>query len=102
MPADVFKDPVVIEFVGLPESPKLVESELEEALVGNLQAFLLEMGKGFAFVSRQERLTPDADRFYSLQYAARRHRRCGRPPLPFGTEGLARLLFDQGAVKLDS
>ncbi len=57
-PADVFKDPVVMEFVGLPgESHRLVESRLEEALIGNLQEFLLEMGKGFAFVSRQERLT---------------------------------------------
>lgn len=63
-PADVFKDPVVIEFLGLPESHKLVESKLEEALIGNLQEFLLEMGKGFAFVSRQERLTLDGDHFY--------------------------------------
>jgi predicted nuclease of restriction endonuclease-like (RecB) superfamily len=63
-PVDVFKDPVVIEFLGLPESPKLVESALEEALIGNLQAFLLEMGKGFAFVARQERLTLDGDHFY--------------------------------------
>ena len=63
-PADVFKDPVVIEFLGLPESPKLVESHLEEALINNLQAFLLELGKGFAFVSRQERITLDGDHFY--------------------------------------
>jgi predicted nuclease of restriction endonuclease-like (RecB) superfamily len=63
-PADVFKDPVVMEFLGLPESPKLVESTLEEALIGNLQAFLMEMGKGFAFVARQERLTLDGDHFY--------------------------------------
>jgi predicted nuclease of restriction endonuclease-like (RecB) superfamily len=63
-PADVFKDPVVIEFLGLPESPKLIESKLEAALIGNLQEFLLEMGKGFAFVSRQERLTLDGDHFY--------------------------------------
>jgi len=63
-PADVFKDPVVIEFLGLPESPKLVESSLEEALINNLQAFLLELGKGFAFVARQERLTLDGDHFY--------------------------------------
>ena len=64
-PADAFKDPVVIEFLGLPESHKLVESKLEEALIGNLQAFLLEMGKGFAFVSRQERLTLEGDHFYT-------------------------------------
>lgn len=61
---DVFKDPVVIEFLGLPESSRLVESDLEEALINQLQAFLLELGKGFAFVSRQERLTIDGDHFY--------------------------------------
>lgn len=63
-PADVFKDPVVMEFLGLPESSKLVETELEQALISNLQAFLLELGKGFAFVARQERLTLDGDHFY--------------------------------------
>ena len=63
-PADLFKDPVVIEFLGLPESPRLVESELETALLDNLQAFLLELGKGFAFVARQQRLTIDGDHFY--------------------------------------
>lgn len=62
--ADVFKDPVVIEFLGLPESPSLVESKLEQALIGNLQTFLLEMGRGFAYLSRQERLTLDGDHFY--------------------------------------
>lgn len=62
--ADVMKDPFVIEFLGLPESPRLVESELEEALINNLQSFLLELGRGFAFVSRQERLTLDSDHFY--------------------------------------
>ncbi|MDI7260626.1 MAG: PDDEXK nuclease domain-containing protein [Thermodesulfobacteriota bacterium] len=61
---DVFKDPVVMEFLGLPPSQKLVESDLEEALINNLQAFLLELGKGFAFVSRQERITLDGDHFY--------------------------------------
>ena len=63
-PADVFKDPVVIEFLGLPESHRLVESDLEQALINNLQAFLLELGKGFAFISRQERITLDGDHFY--------------------------------------
>lgn len=62
--ADVFKDPVVMEFLGLPESPKLVESNLEQALIDNLQAFLLELGKGFAFIARQKRLTLDGDHFY--------------------------------------
>ena len=63
-PIDVLKDPVVMEFLGLPASPKLIESELEQALVSNLQTFLLELGKGFAFVSRQERITVDGDHFY--------------------------------------
>lgn len=63
-PADIFKDPVVIEFLGLPESPKLVESELETSLLNNLQAFLLELGKGFAFVSRQDRISLEGDHFY--------------------------------------
>lgn len=63
-PLDALKDPLVIEFLGLPESPKLVESKLEQALIDNLQTFLLELGKGFAFVSRQERITLDGDHFY--------------------------------------
>lgn len=63
-PIDVLKDPVVMEFLGLPASPRLVESELEQALVSNLQNFLLELGRGFAFVSRQERITVDGDHFY--------------------------------------
>lgn len=63
-PADVFKDPVVMEFLGLPESPRLVETDLEQALINNIQSFLLELGKGFAFVARQERLTLDGDHFY--------------------------------------
>ncbi len=64
-PTDVFKDPVVIEFLGLPESPKLAETDLETALINNMQTFLLELGKGFAFVSRQQRLTLDGDHFYA-------------------------------------
>ena len=63
-PLDMIKDPFVLEFLGLPESAKLVESTLEESLLGNLQTFLLELGKGFAFVARQQRLTLDGDHFY--------------------------------------
>ena len=63
-PVDVFKDPVVMEFLALPSSPKLVETDLEQALIDNLQTFLLELGKGFAFVARQERLTLEGDHFY--------------------------------------
>lgn len=62
--ADIFKDPVIMEFLGLPESEKLIESDLENALISEIQGFLLELGSGFAFVSRQQRLTLDGDHFY--------------------------------------
>ncbi len=64
-PEDAIKDPLVLEFLGLPESHRLVESKLEEALINNLQQFLLELGKGFAFIARQKRLTLDSDHFYA-------------------------------------
>ena len=64
-PADAIKEPIILEFVGMPESHRLVESKLEEALTNNLQEFLLELGKGFAFVARQKRLTLDGDHFYA-------------------------------------
>ena len=63
-PSDAIKDPFILEFTGFPEAAKLVESDLEEALINNLQKFLLEMGKGFAFVARQKRLTLDGDHLY--------------------------------------
>ena len=61
---DLIKDPYVLEFLELPESHRLVESRLEDALLSQLQAFLLELGSGFAFVGRQRRLTLDGDHFY--------------------------------------
>jgi predicted nuclease of restriction endonuclease-like (RecB) superfamily len=63
-PVDVIKEPYVLEFLDLPESPRLVESELESALISRLQDFLLELGSGFAFIGRQIRLTLDGDHFY--------------------------------------
>ena len=64
-PIDALKEPVILEFLDIPESHILVESKLEEALINNLQNFLLELGKGFAFVARQKRLTLDGDHFYA-------------------------------------
>jgi len=52
-PNDAIKDPVILEFLSLPETPRLVESKLEEALLNHLQQFLLELGRGFSFVKRQ-------------------------------------------------
>lgn len=64
-PVDAIKDPMILEFLGLPESHLLVESTLEEALINNLQKFLLELGRGFAFLDRQMRLTLEGDHFYA-------------------------------------
>lgn len=63
-PADVIKDPYVLEFLNLPDVPRLHEARLEAALISQLQGFLLELGSGFAFVGRQLRLTLDGDHFY--------------------------------------
>lgn len=63
-PGDVFKDPMVLDFLGVPVTPKLTESGLEAALIANMQKFLLELGRGFAFVARQERLELDGDLFF--------------------------------------
>lgn len=64
-PEDVIREPMILEFLNLPESHKLVESKLEEALINNLQHFLLELGKGFAFVARQKRLTFGSQHYYA-------------------------------------
>lgn len=63
-PVDVIRDPYVLEFLNLPEPTRLVESELDTALITKLQDFLLELGNGFAFVGRQKRITLDGDHFY--------------------------------------
>ena len=61
---NLLKDPYVLEFLDLKENKKYHESELEQALIDNLQEFLLELGKGFSFVARQKRITTD----YGLHY----------------------------------
>ena len=58
-PEDILKDPYVFEFTGLPQMPVYKEGDLEAALVNNLSHFLLELGKGFAFVGRQQTFTID-------------------------------------------
>ena len=55
-PEDIFKDPYVLEFTGLPELASYSESELEEKIIEHLQHFLLELGREFTFVGRQVRL----------------------------------------------
>ena len=63
-PREFVRDPVMLEFLGLPGTGKLLESNLEQALLDNLQAFLLELGKGFAFVARQLRISTESKDFY--------------------------------------
>ena len=63
-PADFIKDPYVTEFLDVPEDLKGKESLLENALITNLQKFLLELGKGFSFVDRQMRISTETSHFY--------------------------------------
>lgn len=63
-PIHILKSPMVLEFLDLPNSPRLHESDLEQAIINNLQSFLLEMGKGFSFVARQKHILIDDDDFY--------------------------------------
>lgn len=60
----ILKTPYVLEFLDLPDSPELHESDLEQAIINNLQSFLLELGKGFSFVARQKHIRFDDDDFY--------------------------------------
>ncbi len=62
-PSDVLKDPFVLEFLGLQEAAAYSESKLENRIIEQLQHFLLELGKGFAFVGRQVRFTFDEKHF---------------------------------------
>lgn len=63
-PRAFVRDPVMLEFLGLPGAGRLLESGLEQGLMDKLQAFLLELGKGFAFVARQQRISTESKDFY--------------------------------------
>ena len=64
-PADIIRDPYVFEFLGLPEDKPVLESDLEEALVRQIEKFLLELGRGFMFVGTQQRITIDNEHYYA-------------------------------------
>ena len=61
---DLMKDPFVLEFLNIPEQHHYLESELEEKIISNLQQFIMEMGKGFAFIGRQYRMSIGGKHFY--------------------------------------
>ncbi|MBQ9140950.1 MAG: DUF1016 family protein [Lachnospiraceae bacterium] len=63
-PADIVKQPTVLEFLGLEESTSYSETEFETAIINKLQKFLLELGKGYLFEARQKRFTFDEDNYY--------------------------------------
>ncbi|MHC8302257.1 PDDEXK nuclease domain-containing protein [Pseudomonas sp. ZS1P83] len=63
-PRDFIRDPVILEFLGLPNAGLTQETDLEQALINQLQAFLLEPGKGFAFIARQQRISTESKDFY--------------------------------------
>mgnify|MGYP001217460938 CR=1 FL=1 len=63
-PLDTLKDPYVLEFLDIPDPAALHESGLEGAIIAHLRDFMLELGKGFAFVARQKRLSFDGDDMY--------------------------------------
>ena len=62
--ADLIKNPLVLEFLGLDDRPHYSEDELESAIIDQLESFLLELGKGFLFEARQKRFTFDNDHFH--------------------------------------
>ncbi len=61
---DLIRNPYIFEFAGLPENNLFTETDLETKLLDNLQSFLLELGKGFAFIGRQYRITLDNTHYY--------------------------------------
>ena len=61
---EFIKNPVIAEFLGVPQDKSYVESDLENAIITNLQKFLMELGKGYAFVARQQHIKTDLDDFY--------------------------------------
>lgn len=63
-PLEYIKNPTVAEFMGFKRDSKYTESELEQALINNLEQFILELGRGFAFVERQQHITTENDDFY--------------------------------------
>ena len=63
-PSDIIRGPYVFEFLGLPEDKPVMESDLEQALVQQIEKFLLELGRGFMFVGTQQRVTVNNTHYY--------------------------------------
>lgn len=63
-PKDIIRDPYVLEFLGLQHTPNLYEKDLEQGLINHLQKFLLELGRGFSFVARQQKISFDGEHYF--------------------------------------
>lgn len=64
LPKDAIKEPYILEFLGLEEKEKYSENDLESAIINKIEHFLLELGKGFAFIARQKRISFDERHFF--------------------------------------
>jgi len=64
-PKDIIKDPYVFEFLGIPEDKPIMESDLEKALIQQIEKFLLELGRGFMFVGTQQRITINNTHYFA-------------------------------------
>lgn len=63
-PRDIIKDPMYLEFLGLKSNSNYYEKDIEAAIISHIQEFMLEMGNGFSFISRQKRIHLDGDEFF--------------------------------------
>ena len=63
-PTEIIKDPMILEFLGLERKTSYYEKDLESAIISHIADFLLEMGKGFSFVSRQQRILLEDDEYF--------------------------------------
>ena len=61
---EFIKNPMVLEFLGIPENNEFRENELEKAIINHLQKFLMELGKGYAFIGRQVRIHTEKEDYY--------------------------------------
>ena len=65
VPTEIIKDPMYLEFIGLKREAAYYEEDVESALIKHLQEFLLELGSGFSFVTRQKRILLEDDEFFA-------------------------------------
>ena len=97
IPSDSFRDPYFLEFLGLKDA--YAERDLEEAIIREMEAFLLEVGNGWAFVARQKRMTIENDDFYlDLLFYSRPLRRLIAVELKVGKFQPAHKGYVQGGI----